>query len=220
MVSYGIQALAAFSLYALFALSAAAVWLVVRPVFTRPEYALTVAAGAAIAGPLVVAVIVWCALWLAPGASPGVYVGVAAALPGAVVLWRGRSLVAELGRLVAAASTLRVAAASLAVAILLLAAPALLAVQLFFLPLHGNDPLEYMQLGRAFFEARDAAVYPILASDKTGGFIAPWTHPPTYGVLIALAYFLQGSAEVAGEADFPLVRRGHRSAGRRTGGRA
>ena len=200
MVSYGIQALAAFSLYALFALSAAAVWLVVRPVFTRPEYALTVAAGAAIAGPLVVAVIVWCALWLAPGASPGVYIGVAAALPGAVVLWRGRSLVAELGRLVAAASTLRVAAASLAVAILLLAAPALLAVQLFFLPLHGNDPLEYMQLGRAFFEARDAAVYPILASDKTGGFIAPWTHPPTYGVLIALAYFLQGSAEVAGAA--------------------
>jgi hypothetical protein len=200
MVSYGIQAFAAFSLYALFALASTAVWLLVRWAFPDARFGPALVGGSAIAGPALLAILLWLTLWALPGLLPAAYIGITALVPATIVLLQRRALITTLRDVGHAAASLRIAVLWLVVAVAVLSAPLLLAVQLFFLPLHGNDPLEYMQLGRAFHGLRDASIYPILSSELTGGFIAPWTHPPSYGVLIALAFFLQGSGEIAGAA--------------------
>jgi hypothetical protein len=200
MVSYGSQAFAVFALYSIFTIASIAVWLVVRAVFDRPPVTFAALAGSTIAGPVFLGLILWVSLWLLPNANPNFYVAIAAGVPSAIILWRIRLLVLDirsLASIINAADYIKVGLIS----VIALGTPTIfLALQLFFLPLHGNDPLEYMQLGRAIYETRDASIYPILSSEKTGGFIAPWTHPPTYGILISLGYFLQGSAEVAGAA--------------------
>ena len=67
------------------------------------------------------------------------------------------------------------------------------------LPLTENDALEYGLVGRAIYEARSLAVYPLLdQSASSSGFFAPWTHPPLYPSLIYAAYALQESAAVSG----------------------
>lgn len=71
---------------------------------------------------------------------------------------------------------------------------------LVFFPLLSNDPLEYMQAGRVMEQARSSRGYPFVDPAVTGGFLAPWTHPPSYPGLIALAFMIQGDATIAGIA--------------------
>lgn len=87
----------------------------------------------------------------------------------------------------------------LVLALILLGLPSLFVLLAMFPP-SGNDTLEYLQVGRAIFEQRSSRGYPILVGTETGGFLAPWTHPPGYPGLLALAFFVQGHTEAAGVA--------------------
>lgn len=200
MVSFVQQGIATFFLYGIFGLSSLATWLLVRSTFQGTSATSVGLTGSVIAGPILIGALLWLLMWVAPGQSISLYVAACTLVPGLVTVLHARALFADAGALserIGGHGWLRT---SLIFAVAGLSVPVLLFPQLLLLPLGGNDPLEYMQLGRAFFDARDASAYPYLTSAETGGFISPWTHPPTYGVLVALAYMLQGSAEVAGAA--------------------
>jgi hypothetical protein len=198
LIGYASQAVAVVLLYGLFALSSLAVAALIRPLSRSPENAPILLTGCAITGPTVLGLMLWIAMWISPGLDRSACIALVAVVPIAILLIRARSFYSELRELISQVhfpSVLVLIACGLLFFVVLL-----LALQLFFLPLHGNDPLEYMQLGRVFWASRDAHLYPILTGDRTGGFIAPWTHPPTYAVLIGLAFMLQGSASIAGAA--------------------
>ena len=66
-------------------------------------------------------------------------------------------------------------------------------------PLMQNDPLEYATVGRALFESRDLAIYPLIDTmNARSGFYGPWTHPPLYVALIYVANLMQNHADMPG----------------------
>jgi hypothetical protein len=202
MVGYGAQAVAIVSLYALFVLWSLAVWLGSRPIRFAPAWDGVIATGSLIGGPLLAGVFLTSLLWLIPANDWLVYLSLLYGLPSAGIIY-GLRKASRSGAmlLVKRAITFEMGSIIILIGTALFAFPfVLLALQLTLLPLHGNDPLEYMQLGRALYEHRDARIYPILTALPSSGFVAPWTHPPTYGMLIAIAFALQGSAAVAGAA--------------------
>lgn len=84
-------------------------------------------------------------------------------------------------------------------ALLLLAVFAVLLLNATLLPLLQNDALEYTLVGRAIFESRTLADYPLVHPERgASGFFGPWTHPPLYVALIYLANVLQGHADAPG----------------------
>lgn len=201
MIGYEMQIVAGAQLYILFLLYAAACWALARPSLSRPHWLAGYIASATILGPITLGLLLTLLFWVVPGRSVTFYLGVLAAAPLLVCLLRFRSLAADLQPLHHAWGQHPFGSSIAFWGMLLFAIPALcLAFELLVLPLHGNDPLEYMQLGRLLYEQRDAHVYPLKTALSSSGFIAPWTHPPTYGSLIALAFMLQGTSAIAGAA--------------------
>lgn len=202
MIGFGTQAFAVALLYAAFAFWTLAAWLIVRRIRIASFMAPSVFASTAIVAPIAMAQVLTLVFWVAPGADPAFCIATVFVLPALVATLQARPLIAgaRVGYGLLRASTTGPAVCAIASAVALGVVLAPLVFQLFFLPLHGNDPLEYMQLGRVFAENRDARLYPILTALPESGFIAPWTHPPTYGVLISFAFMLQGSSMLAGAA--------------------
>ncbi len=152
------------------------------------------AAGLALA-PMLVGLAAVAVLWLAPGRDPDhrvaavlVLVSVAAAsawiagrhhrrlrAAGAAVVGVGRDPVAR--------STAVMFVASLLVMWCLAA----------FIPITQNDALEYAIVGREIYATGDLRTYPVLDSaGAQSGFFGPWTHPPLYVAMVALAFAHQG----------------------------
>ncbi|SKC12257.1 hypothetical protein SAMN05660750_04431 [Bosea thiooxidans] len=200
MIGYEVQIVAVAQLYILFLLYAVACWVLARSTLSHSHWLPAFIASAAILGPVTLGLLLTLLFWLVPGRSPRLYVAILAAAPLLIGLLRFRLLASDVRRL--HQSWKERSFASIALwGVLLFAMPALcLAFELLVLPLHGNDPLEYMQLGRLLYEQRAAHIYPLKTALPSSGFIAPWTHPPTYGSLIALAFMLQGTSAIAGAA--------------------
>lgn len=71
-----------------------------------------------------------------------------------------------------------------------------------FQPVYSNDSLEYLTAARLVAANSDLNRYPFLDGSATGGFLSPWTHPPSFITLNVLAFWLQGSADLSGAARF------------------
>lgn len=202
MIGYGMQAVAAVQLYATFAIWMIAGWLIVGRVKIAPHHGPAVLAATAILAPIALAHLLVAVFWVVPGINPTLCLVIVTTVPVVVIAIRVKDLsstfqtmYAAIGR--AGIKTFMGLIGGLFLFVLILVP---LFFQLFFLPLHGNDPLEYMQLGRMFAEHRDPRLYPILTALPQSGFVAPWTHPPHYAILISLAFMIQGSSLIAGAA--------------------
>ncbi|MFO1269637.1 MAG: hypothetical protein U1F67_24505 [Rubrivivax sp.] len=144
-------------------------------------------------------------LWFVPGLAAGARWGVVMGrlLAGALALWAAGRRRTPPPRHEAAAGpyargdpVARWAAGIFALCVLVLFALAAL------IPLTQNDALEYAIVGREIHAAGDLRLYPVLDPGRTqSGFFGPWTHPPLYVSLIALAFALQGH-----DGDAALVR--------------
>jgi hypothetical protein len=203
MVGYGMQLTAAGLLYAAFALWSLAAWLIIRRLDIGPFFRPAVLASAIIVAPVLLAQMLIGLFWVVPGVAREVAVVLVFAVPIFIVLVQWRDILAyfRAAKQFVQKPPLDVSLLWASFGLIAFAIPLVfLLFSLVILPLHGNDPLEYMQLGRMFFTRRDASLYPILTALPESGFIAPWTHPPTYAVLIAFAFMLQSSAVVAGAA--------------------
>lgn len=55
------------------------------------------------------------------------------------------------------------------------------------IPPYSNDPLEYAAVAKLLHDTRSVGIYPVLDSTVSGGLYAPWTHPPGFPLLMALA---------------------------------
>ncbi len=200
------QAFAVVELYGLFAIWSLALFMLLPSTKQDLREDSAVGVAALIIGPVMLGVFLWAGMWALPGRSTDFWLLVVWLLPLLPIVARYRSFLSRLSRALSAAKEMPGKPVTLFLCALFLLAslfgPLLLLPQLLLLPVQGNDPLEYMQLGRAIFDLRDTSVYPFLDAELTGGFVSPWTHPPTYGVLIALAYMLQDGSEVAGAAKF------------------
>lgn len=158
-------------------------------------------------GPLLLAWLLSLALTLFPGWSASSYILLAAVLVGPLgVIGAVRHGPVLLGLVRSYFFDLLKTPISLIVLIFLFGALLLALGQQIvlatFQPVTGNDPLEYMTAARLVADARSLDGYPFLDGEATGGFMAPWTHPPSYLSLIAFSYWLQGSADYAGAAKF------------------
>lgn len=202
MIGYGIQAFATLQLYGVFTLWTIAGWLFVRRAPIAAFHGPSVFAAVAILAPIAMAQLLAGLFWVFPGINPTICAATLFALPTILIAVRTRNLldwIRSTQAISQAAPRTTIVGGLVGTGLLcVILAPLLL--QLFILPLHGNDPLEYMQLGRMFAENRNAGLYPLLTALPESGFVAPWTHPPTYGILISLAFLLQGSSMVAGAA--------------------
>jgi len=134
-------------------------------------------------------------LWAWPGQPPGWRVGAVFSLLAALCLvaWVMARRSREPGprppplQALGGDARARWVAALLAFSLLVLLALAA------FIPITQNDALEYAIVGRELHAAGDLRVYPLLDSaGSRSGFFGPWTHPPLYVSLIALAFALQG----------------------------
>jgi hypothetical protein len=67
----------------------------------------------------------------------------------------------------------------------------------FFLPLAGNDALEYVLSAKLIYALKDVSQYPFLDSTLTNGYFGPWSHPLGYPNLFVWGFLLQGSSESA-----------------------
>jgi hypothetical protein len=201
MIGYPAQVIAAGQLYILFLIYAAACWAIVRPTLSAPHWLPTYVVGSLILGPVTLGLFLTLLFWVVPGRTANFYITTLSLAPFLVCLARFRVLANDVAAFQRAWSARTAVPSAAFWGLLLFAFPAFcLSFQLLILPLHGNDPLEYMQLGRLLYEQREAQIYPLRTALPSGGFIAPWTHPPTYGSLIALAFMLQGSSLIAGAA--------------------
>lgn len=152
-------------------------------------------------GPFLLGLATVLALICAPGAEPRSHVQWAAA--GLLALALGLMFVKKNRWPAAQAVPARKGLWYWLLLLLFLACVADLLYLAWRLPLTENDALEYGLVGRAIYEARSLAVYPLLDPvAASSGFFAPWTHPPLYPSLIYAAYAVQGSAEVSGWMKF------------------
>jgi hypothetical protein len=200
VISYLQQIISSIELYGLFLVWSLGFFALLRDASSGLQGTLFVGVSCLIAGPVMLAVFLWAGMWLAPGRDPGFWIVLIWALPLGLLLFRGPHVVGELATMVRAWRHPAALPFTWVFLLLTLLPFLMLLPQLALLPVQGNDPLEYMQLGRVIYESTDTSEYPYLDSQLTGGFVAPWTHPPTYGVLIALAYMLQEGSAVAGAA--------------------
>jgi hypothetical protein len=203
MVSYLQQGVAVIILYLFFAGWSATFYFCVRRAVIRVDDKATLIAGSAIVGPVLLGLALWLSMWVSPFRAPEFYIGILSIPAGGLIFCVIKAFRCNVRfrEKLKVQNRPRVFLIAL-IGVFSIGTVCVLAAQLFFLPIHANDPLEYMQLGRAFFESRAAEIYPIRSSDSDYGFLAPWTHPPVYGFLITFAYFLQGSSEIAGAAKF------------------
>jgi 4-amino-4-deoxy-L-arabinose transferase-like glycosyltransferase len=174
----------------------------------RREEDLGALAGiSAVVGPMLLAWLLAILLTALPGRDPAVYLGALALIAGAGGAYGaiacGPKLAASLARYALNAVTRPLILAGV------IAAGAVLAWLFFqqvavaaFQPVYANDSLEYLTAGRLVAESADLNGYPFLDGAATGGFISPWTHPPSFIVLNVLAFWIQGSADMSGAARF------------------
>lgn len=163
---------------------------------------LDLAAGVALA-PMLTGLSTVAVLWVAPGHSTWFRVTAVLGLLGLVaVLARlaARGL-GGLGRveeapLLGADPVARVAAVIFVASLLVMWTLAAC------IPVTQNDALEYAIVGREIHASGDLRTYPVLdPAGSRSGFFGPWTHPPLYVALIALAFAIQG-----GDGDTWMVR--------------
>jgi 4-amino-4-deoxy-L-arabinose transferase-like glycosyltransferase len=186
-------------LYFFFAGSAATIWLLLRWLDPSPRSKGTHVAVALVGGPLLLSWSLVYLLYVAPGYSPRLYLaGLLLLISPCVLLSRKRGPRLHLRF----ANYPLYLASPLRLVILgpLIVGLGVLLFLICFLPLAGNDPLEYVQVGRKFAELRSTHWYPSVSAGGPGGIVAPWTHPPAYPGLIAIAYFIQGTDGGAGIA--------------------
>lgn len=161
----------------------------------------------AVVGPMLLALLLAIMLLAMPGRSPALYLGALAAIAGAGGVY---GAIVSLPKLAAALARYALDAAMrpfvLVGVLALLAVIAFLLVQQVavaaFQPVYSNDSLEYLTAARLVAESADLNGYPYLDGAATGGFISPWTHPPSFIVLNALAFMIQGEAGMSGAARF------------------
>jgi hypothetical protein len=174
-------------LLGLLALHSLALYGLCAPAATTPDQRRAVLAAALCLGPLFAAWLL-SKLWLVWPALP---------LPATLTLLAGLPAV-TLGlawkRLRAGLPPLP--AGEGAVGWALVFAVAILSYAALRVPLYSNDPLEYAGAARVILDSRASASYPVLDTATSGGFYAPWTHPPGFPCLIALASMV-GMQDVA-----------------------
>ena len=194
-----------FVLLAFFVAASFAAMLLLRTFNPREEDFPVLAAASFTVGPLLFALVLSAPLLLLDGLEPRLLLavsGLVTVIPGSYAAMRfGPRLAGLVGRF---ATSLLSRPVSLAASLALVVALAyLIGAQIiiaFFQPAYANDTLEYLTAGRLVADAASLKDYPFIDSTRTGGFFGPWTHPPAYPVLIALAYWIQGSSEYSGIA--------------------
>jgi len=153
-------------------------------------------------GPALLSWLFTMTLWVFPGQQPYFYVLGIVAVFGLLALLRPRYLYQQTKQAISShfkrfdnwMSRLLLAIVTFLIGSILFG---LLLVGIF-LPMFGNDPLEYAQAARLLAEARSVAIYPFVDSALSGGFYAPLTHPLGYINLMTFANMLQGETVSAG----------------------
>lgn len=151
-------------------------------------------------GPVVLAVVLGYLMKFIPGLHPLIYVALIAVVGSllALVGWRERGRCAVLQTQFADAARFVVQAGrrrdwAVVVPVLIVGAGVFFALILaMVLPLTANDPLEYASIARLIVERSDSGVYPVIEPDPKHGHYLPFAHPPTYPLLIAWTFLLQG----------------------------
>lgn len=153
--------------------------------------------------PIIIAYFYTLLLWSFPGYGAEFYRAMlmTLAMPATVLLFKLRRAMNNFGRIqtMDGAVFSGVERVLLFFFVLVLAA---LFVQVAILPPTGNDTLEYLQAARLLDKTKDLSIYPVIDTDRSGGFYGPWSHPPGYAGLMALSFLFQGSREFAGLAKY------------------
>lgn len=164
----------------------------------RVDMAFGVALGPMLTGMAMIAV-----LWLWPGRSPAFRVAAVVGLVGlaTALAWlaaRRRTDRAD----VAGRAELGTDPVARAASVMFVGSLLVMWGLAACIPVTQNDALEYAIVGREIHASGDLRTYPVLDPASTrSGFFGPWTHPPLYVALIALAFAIQG-----GDGDTWLVR--------------
>lgn len=195
------------ALYASFFLAGLATYGAFSPAFREEQETTAIALMIClIAGPICASYLLSLALFFFPSATDAFYLSVVVLAPAILffVLWRRSMSVGQRGLIqnLLFPWTFIAERGNKAALILMAGALGLLYIVVWIMPLSANDSLEYATASRLMYSERDLSLYPLIDTARTGGFYAPWTHPPGYVVMQVWGHLIQGGAEAVGVNKF------------------